>query len=164
MSELLENILNQPEMIARFPSQERSAVALSFKIKADSRRVLYALSIPEYMEAWLRAPDREELLFVSDLAEQDNFRLYLYRARALQTTIHGSSRVLNTNQINYVWKTKSPVGTTRTLVDIRIAGSARGCTLHLKHSGLHNMAERVWHRRMWCQSMERLSLLIGTNR
>lgn len=87
MSELLENILNQPEMIARFPSQERSAVALSFKIKADSRRVLYALSIPEYMEAWLQAPDREELLFVSDLAEQDNFRLYLYRARALQTTI-----------------------------------------------------------------------------
>ena len=161
--ELQPNIPSKPDVVVRLPNEEQNEVALSLRIKADSRRVYHALSIPEYMEAWMQAPDRDKLLFVSGLAEQENFRIYLYRARSLHGSIHGSTRVTNENRITYIWRTKSPVGTARTRVDISLVGSRRGCTLRLKHSGLQNMADREWHRTMWCRSMERLSLLIGAN-
>ena len=48
-----------PGMIATIPGQQERDVALSFQFKADSSRVFYALSIPEYIEAWLQAPDTE---------------------------------------------------------------------------------------------------------
>jgi len=66
-------------MIAIHPGQQERDVALSFKFNADSSRVFYALSIPEYIEAWLQAPDTDDLRFVFNQIEEETFRLDLYR-------------------------------------------------------------------------------------
>ena len=42
------------------PGQYEKDIALSFRFKADSTRVLNALSIPEYIEVWLQTPDTGE--------------------------------------------------------------------------------------------------------
>jgi hypothetical protein len=56
VSDTGHNTLNDPGMTVTTHQHEKD-VALSFKIEADRSRVLYALSIPEYIEAWLQAPD-----------------------------------------------------------------------------------------------------------
>jgi hypothetical protein len=151
---------NNSGIIAMIPSQDVRDIFLSLKIKADSSRVLYALSIPEYIEAWLQTPDAEELQFVFNLVAQEAFRIDLYRVGALQASVHGSCSVINANQVRYTWKRMSSVGTTETLVDMQLLCSSSGCILNLKHSGFKDSAESAWCGKMWHRSLEGLCRLM----
>jgi hypothetical protein len=157
---LERNTLKDSGMIATIPNRNVRGVSLSLKIEADSSRVFYALSIPEYIEAWLQTPDAEELQFVFNLVAAESFRIDLYRAGALQASVHGSCCVMNSNQVRYTWKRMSPFGTTETLVDMQLLGSPRGCILGLKHSGFKDAAESAWCRKMWHRSLESLCRLM----
>jgi uncharacterized protein YndB with AHSA1/START domain len=158
--EMEQTALNTFEMPAAIPDQRRNDVALAFRIEADSSRVLYALSMPEYIEAWLQAPDAEELQFVFNPVTQDAFRIDLYRAEAIQASIHSLCRVVNANQVKYTWKTTSPIGVTETVVDIQLRRSSGGCILGLVHSGFKSTVESAWCCKMWHQSLERLGRLM----
>jgi hypothetical protein len=151
-----------PGMIARIPGHERD-VALSFQFKADSSRVFYALSIPEYIDAWLQAPDTDDLRFVFNHIAEETFRIDLYRGEILQAYVDGTSWVVGTNQVRYIWKTTSPIDTAETLVDMKILPGSGGCVLALKHSGFNDPAESARCRRMWQQSLERLCRLVEKN-
>src|SRR5881394_2593674 len=100
-------------------SQERD-VALSFHFSASPGRVFYALSIPEYIEAWLQAPDTDDLRFVFNQIAEETFRIDLYRGETLQASVDGTCWVVGTNQVRYIWKTTSPIGTTETWVDMKL--------------------------------------------
>ena len=158
-----QNILNDPGMMAMMSDNRASDVVLSLRVKADSSRVLYALSMPEYIEAWLQTPDADELQFVFNVEAQEAFRIDLYRAHALQSSVHSSCRVMSPNQVRYTWKTTSPFGTTETLVDMQLRYSPGGCMLGLKHSGFKNTIESAWCCKMWHQSLERLCRLMEKN-
>jgi hypothetical protein len=152
--------LNNSGVMAMIPSLNERDVVLSLKIEADSSRVLYALSIPEYIEAWLQAPDTEELHLVFNPVAQEAFRIDLYRAEALQASIHGSCTVMNQNQVRYAWKTMSPIGITETLVDMQLFCGSGACILGLRHSGFKDTAESVWCDKMWHRSLESLCRLM----
>jgi uncharacterized protein YndB with AHSA1/START domain len=161
--EIQQDALSQSRTMSTSQTRKKTAVSLSLRIAADRRRVIHALSIPEYMEAWLRAPDPGDLLFVFDPENHERFRICLYRAEGLHASIHGSSRVVDANRVTYIWKTTSRGRTTETLVEMQLAGGSRGCALRLKHSGLRDKAERAWHHSMWHRSLERLCRVIGAN-
>jgi uncharacterized protein YndB with AHSA1/START domain len=135
-------------------------VVLSRKIEADSSRVLYALSIPEYIEAWLLVPNAEELQLVFKLEPPETFHINLYRSETLQAKIRGLCRVVNANQIRYSWKTTSSRSTTETLVDMQLLCVSGGCILGLKHSGFDDPVESVWYRTMWEMSLEQLCRIL----
>jgi uncharacterized protein YndB with AHSA1/START domain len=159
-----QNALIDPGMMAMIPGQQEKDVVLSFKFKAESSRVFYALSIPEYLEAWLQAPEAEDLQFVFDLSEQETFHFDLYRAGIPHATVHGSCAVMGANQVRYTWSTTTTAGvTTETLVDMKLICGSGGCVLALKHSGFKDPAESAWCGRMWHQSLERLCRLMEKN-
>lgn len=155
--------LLDPGMIAAIPGQHDRDVALSFKFNADSSRVFYALSIPEYIEAWLQAPDTDELRFVFNQVGEETFCIDLYCGPSLQASIYGSCWVVGTNQVRYIWKTTSPMGVSETLVDMKLLSGSGGCVLALKHSGFRDQAESARCSRMWHQSLERLSRIMEKN-
>lgn len=164
-----------PGMIVTAPSQRDRDVALSFQFRADKSRVFYALSIPEYIEAWLRAPDKapdedidtdtdsDDLRFVFNQVAEETFRIDRYRGTTLHSSIDGSCWVVGENQVRYLWKTMSLIGTSETLVDMKLLPSSAGCVLALKHSGFNDPAESARCRRMWQQSLERLCRLMEKN-
>ena len=152
-----------PRMIARISSRHEKEVALSFQFKADSSRVFYALSIPEYIEAWLEAPDTDDLRFVFNHIAEETFRIDLYRGEILQARVDGSCWVVGNNQVRYIWKTASPIATTETVVDMKLLCGPAGCVLALKHSGFQDPIESARCRRMWQQSLERLCRLMEKN-
>ncbi len=164
MGPMEQKILNAPWTMNLTPSEQVSDVVLSYKIEADSGRVLYALSIPEYIEAWLRAPETDDVRFVFSPESRDAFRIDLYRGGIPLSSIRSSCRIVSSNQVRYTWKTTSPIVTTETLVDIHLRCSPGGCILGLKHSGFRTSEESAWYDRMWHQSLENLWRIVSKNR
>jgi hypothetical protein len=159
---LIDSGLIDSGMMATIPAQYERDVVLSFRFKADTSRLLYALSIPEYIEVWLHAPE-EELQFVFNPVTKDSFSIDLYRSGALQASVHGSCQVMGVNQVRHIWKTTSPAGNSETLVDMKLLCGSGGCVLALKHSGFTDALERAWCSRMWQRSLERLCRLMDKN-
>jgi uncharacterized protein YndB with AHSA1/START domain len=155
-----QSVLRHPEMPGVVHGQQTRDIALAFRIEAASSRVMYALSMPEYIEAWLQAPATEGLKFFFNPITQDAFRIDLYRAETPQTSIYGSCRVVNINQVRYTWRTVSSAGTSETLVDMWLRDGSGGCILGLKHSGFSDAVDSAWCSRMWNQSLGRLSRLM----
>jgi len=139
------------------------ANVVSPRIDVDARRMLYALSIPEYIEAWLEAPDADEMLRFDFVADQ-RFNIAFYRAEALRASIHGSARVVRHTRVDYMWKTISANGITHTTVDLMILNRADGCVVVLNHKGFSSLEERAWHCRMWERSLEKLRRIVRTQR
>ena len=153
-----------PGMIARIPAAHHERdIALSFQFRADTGRVFYALSIPDYIEAWLQAPDTDDLRFVFNQIAEETFGIDLYRGQTPQARIEASCWVVGTNQVRYIWKTTSSVDVTETLVDMKLLSGSGGCVLALKHSGFNDPAESSRCLRMWQQSLERLNRLMEKN-
>jgi uncharacterized protein YndB with AHSA1/START domain len=143
-------------------SQERD-IALSFRFNANASRVFYALSIPEYIETWLKTPHLGGMHFVFNLVAQETFRADLYCGESIQAIIHGTCRVVAANQARYLWKTTGLSGITETLVDMKLLCDSAACVLALKHSGFKDTNESLWYRAMWQQSLERLGRLMEKN-
>ena len=158
-----QTTLRNLELPPTIPNQHKNDIALAFRVEADISRVLYALSMPEYIEAWLQAPDAEELQFIFNPTTHETLRIDLDRAEVIQASIHSTCRVVTANQVRYTWKTSSLTGTTETLVDMQLRGSSGGCILGLKHSGFKGTAEQAWCSKMWHQSLERLCRLMRKN-
>ena len=163
MGNVEQNILNSPGMMGLVENQRTNDVVLSYRIMAASSRVMYALSIPEYIEAWLQAPNPDPLQLVFNLEAEQAFRIDLYRAEELQTIIHSTCRVVSSNQVSYAWKTTSFLGAHETLVDIQLRYSSSGCILALKHTGFKDPRESAWCCKMWQQSLERLCRIMARN-
>jgi hypothetical protein len=164
MSDTQRQILSRFPVVTAIHTFAESEIVLSSPAEVDSRRMMHALSIPEYIEAWLRASDPEEL-FVFGAVTHERFHMDLYRAEARRASIHGSARVVSRNQVTYVWKTISATGIAHTAVDFRILEGHGRCIVDLKHSGFHNPADREWHRKMWVRSIDKLcSLMRPTER
>jgi uncharacterized protein YndB with AHSA1/START domain len=163
MGDREQAVLNGLGIIAPILGQQKRDVVLSFKIEAHSSRVLYALSIPEYFEAWLQTPDAGELQLVFNLVAEEAFRIDFYRAGSLQTSVNGSCRLVSANQVRYTWKTTTFTSSTETLVDIQLLRTSGGCTLNLRHSGFRSSTESSWCYKMWCLSLERLCKLMEKN-
>lgn len=159
MRDTQQNILTNPAVMALVSGRDRDVVH-SVRIQADRERVFYALSIPEYIEAWFRSPNEDGLRFVFHSVTEETFRIDLYRADTVQTRIHGLCSVLNLNQIRYAWKTTSMVAKTSTFVDLRLLAGPEGCTLGLKHSGFRDAVESGWYGQVWRRSLDTLCSLM----
>jgi hypothetical protein len=164
MRPMEQKILNGPWLMSLTQSEQVSDVVLSYQIEADSSRVLYALSIPEYIEAWLRAPESDDMRFVFIPEGREAFRIDLYRGGVPLSSIRSSCRIVSSNQVRYTWKMDSLISTTDTRVDIHVRCSPGGCILGLKHSGFRSSEESAWYDKMWHQSIESLCRIVSKNR
>jgi uncharacterized protein YndB with AHSA1/START domain len=142
--------------------REFTIIFASVQMEAEMQRVLHALAMPEYMEAWLHPPDADRIECSSDSRSFDRFRIDLFSARGRQRSIYGSCFLTKPNRITYIWET-GPIAQTRSLVEIRLWRYLTRCTIKLQHSGLRSWTERDWHARMWDDSLNKLcALMQGT--
>jgi hypothetical protein len=137
-----------------------SEVFASVKIEAEVQRILYALSTPEYMEAWLHLPGAERVECHSERRSFDRFRIDMFLSNKKSASIYGSCLLSKPKRVTYLWE-KDPVGISyRSVVEIHILGGPKGCALNLNHRGLSNVEDREWHSKMWQQSLSKLRILM----
>jgi uncharacterized protein YndB with AHSA1/START domain len=132
----------------------------SVEIDAEVRRVMYALAIPEYMEAWLQLPEADRIECHSDRGSFDKFRIDFFSAGVWQGRINGSCLLSKPNRITYVWERAQAGSGGKSMVEIHLWGNLN-CTLKLKHSGLGNRTESEWHSTMWQRSLDKLCGLMA---
>jgi uncharacterized protein YndB with AHSA1/START domain len=135
-------------------------VSASVQIEAEPSRVLYALAIPEYMEAWLQFPEMERIECQPELRSFDRFRIDLTRSGGSRRTILGSCLLSKPNRITYLWERDIADGRPGSMVEMRLWGGPSQCTLKLRHIGFRNQDEREWHSEMWPCSLRNLCKLM----
>src|SRR5580658_9283826 len=119
-------------------------ILASVHIKAEPRRVLYALAMPEYMETWLTVPGVERIECYSERRSYDSFRIDLLSSGVRSRSIHGSCFLSKPNRVLYIWDRDHEAGQHTSIVDIHLSGGVSTSKLKLKHSGLSNWEEREW--------------------
>jgi hypothetical protein len=138
-------------------------VFASVAIEAEWRSILYALTVPEYMEAWFQMPDVERVECRQEPSSQTCFRIDVFAAGTRQQSIYGSCIRSKPDEITYLWERTRAGRIAESIVKLRLKAGQRKCTLHLKHQGLTNQQERDWYSRMWRSSLDRLcGLMQGT--
>jgi uncharacterized protein YndB with AHSA1/START domain len=157
-NELLTQVLTAGALIE---SRAASlAIFASVEIQAEVQRILYALSTPEYMEAWLHLPGADRIQCHSEQRSFDRFRIDMFSSDTMIPIVYGRCLLSKPNRVTYIWE-KCCVGFRfRSLVEINLLCGLNRCTLKLEHRGLSNEVDREWHSRMWQLSLNKLSTLM----
>jgi len=139
-------------------------VHTSVLIEAEYRRILYALTMPEYMEAWLRFPGAEKVECRAESQSPRNFRIRVEHTSALPRTIYGSCFFSRPNTITYLWDRTRMGSIAKSIVRMQLRTGPRMCALELSHSGACEKMQRESYRMMWRDSLAALrSLMESTN-
>jgi hypothetical protein len=131
-------------------------VFATVQIQAEIRRVLYALSTPEYMEAWLQLPETERIECYPDQGSFDRFRIDLFACGNRRGCIYGSCLLSKPDKITYLWERDPSEGRPKSIVEVRLWGGNGCCTLKLEHGIFRSQAEAQWHSAMWNNSLRKL--------
>jgi hypothetical protein len=135
------------------------SIGTSICLNADVRRIFQLLTVPEYLEAWLRLPGDEADASVEASRQENDYRLEFYSAGALKTSVSGSFLVCRQRKMLFTWLNLG-VSPGFSMVDVRLRGNFGGSILELRHSGLASAAEYFWQMSMWRASFERLVDLV----
>lgn len=147
--------------LASRPLREPSLrIHVSAEIAAAQRCLFYALTLPEYLEAWLHMPDTTSVrATLSNCA--DELRLDRYRYLQHVGRILVRFQAISEGSICLAWRNFMDVSTSSTSVHVTLRAKQRRCTLDLKHSGFRSEEERRWHDAMWTRSLADLSRLMS---
>jgi hypothetical protein len=146
-----------------FPTHSRHElldVHTSVLIEAEYRRILYALTMPEYMEAWLRIPGAERIECRAEPRSVHNFRIHLSTTSTLPQIIYGSCFFSRPNTITYLWERTRMGSIAKSIVRMQLRGGTKVCSLQLSHSGACARKQHDSYRMMWCDSLNALRTLM----
>jgi len=146
-----------------FPARSRHElldVHASVLIEAEYRRIVYALTMPEYMEAWLRIPGAEKTECSVEPRSIHNFCISFSTAARPSQTIYGSCFFSRPNTITYLWDRTRMGSIAKSIVKMQLRGSGRICALQLSHSGACARNQHDSYRIMWSDSLNALRSLM----
>jgi hypothetical protein len=139
-------------------------VHASVLIAAEYRRILYALTMPEYMEAWLRFPGADKVECRTEARSPRNFRVRVEHISAPPRTIYASCFFSRPNTITYLWDRTRMGSIAKSIVRMQLQFGSKMCVLQLSHSGACEKMQHESYRVMWCDSLAALrSLMESTN-
>ena len=157
-SELVARYERLPLELVRQPAFEVGAgVCVQQSVNADRSRLFQALTVPEYIDAWLVAPDA--VPGSTSVTMGPNCFVVSYRSRnGREERFVGSYKVLRRGKVQFTWRRDNFHETSCSLVKIRLLGNFERTTVHLTHVGLDEV-ERRDYRALWEASLDKLARL-----
>jgi uncharacterized protein YndB with AHSA1/START domain len=131
------------------------------KIPADIHRIFNALTIAEYLEAWLCFPGCDPLRGVSVSQTQNGFDISLTLAyrKYPSPKIRALYLTRELHEVAFTWaKRSTPTSETTVIIDLNEARSST--SLHLSHVGFIDNSDRCWHETAWQASLEKLRRVV----
>jgi uncharacterized protein YndB with AHSA1/START domain len=136
-----------------------TTIAMSAGVSADAQRIFQALTVPEFLEAWIAIPGSAGGEVVAS-AEENGYRLDKRIAGRLALRITGEFLFRHQRKMRLVWRKARGARHNRSVVDFRIRGNFGSSVLELRHMELGSAEEIIWHRELWQGSLERLASLL----
>jgi uncharacterized protein YndB with AHSA1/START domain len=153
-------LLDTATIFAPASRHELLDIHASVLIEAEYRRILYALTMPEYMEAWLRFPGAEKVDCRAETRSLRNFRIHVEGASVRHRTIYGSCFISRPNTITYLWDRTRMGSIAKSIVRMQLRAGSRRCALELSHSGACEKTQQESYRMMWRDSLDALRSLM----
>jgi uncharacterized protein YndB with AHSA1/START domain len=135
-------------------------IAISVDLNADTRRICQALTVPEYLEAWIRTPDLPAASQVVASPEPNGYRLDLYVADRVAVSFSGSFLMRRRRKVRLFWRTTRRPICSESLVDFRVRGNFGSSTLELRQTALASLDEYLWHQEFWKRSLQTLAQIL----
>jgi hypothetical protein len=142
------------------PGSGRLTLHLESDIRAEARRLFYALTAPEYLETWISFPGQHlpGCSTVATKVNQDYMLAHLCEG-IRKTVITGRYQVCERRNVVLSWRVEGAEAVAESYVDVRLAGNFEYTTLILRHRGFDSWQQYLWHRSLWSASLEKLSRL-----
>ena len=134
-------------------------ISANVRIRTETRRLFYAVVVPEYLDAWLRVPDHDAAWAVTPLHQTPGFTLNWRNARAAHSRILAVYKTCRRRKLIIGWKLENGDLLKESSVVIRISGDFGCSVLSLFHSGFATLDDFAWHRQFWNLSLVRLARL-----
>lgn len=134
-------------------------VSMECKVAADTCRIFTALTVPEYMEAWISVPGYHPECHNITCQLAHGFQIEHHCKSGTITRISGLYRSFHRRKLSLLWRQAGTVENCESFVDIRLSGDFDKSTLRLRHRGLNSEEEFNWHRAFWSASITRLCRL-----
>jgi hypothetical protein len=135
-------------------------VAMSIGVDADTQRIFQALTVPEYLEAWIDVPDRTKDSYVVASQDENGYHLDHYSAGRAAVRIRGSYVYCHRRKMRLCWRKTCQHSSAESLVDFRLRGNFGSSILEIRHSALDSDDEFFWHQRLWRGSLGKLASLL----
>jgi uncharacterized protein YndB with AHSA1/START domain len=152
----------------RFPGRLRGAahsqqpcwhISLTVSVNADRYRLFHALTVPEYMKAWICLPGDKPHSHVAVARTSASYRIDRFGAEGLETTIAGNYLFCRRSKMLFTWSKGTSGDPHVSLVLVRLCGDFARTSLCLSHSDLTSRTEYLWHQALWERSLNRLCSL-----
>ena len=133
-------------------------VTVASTLNADRGRIFHALTVPEYIEAWLCPPGNVQHQ-PSVWRTPNGFRIECRIQSNQEIEIDGSYMMLRRSKVLFTWRKDVLPHGPSSLVLIRLYGEFARTRVCLDHVGLASFEEQQWHQDMWMASLAKLSAL-----
>jgi uncharacterized protein YndB with AHSA1/START domain len=138
------------------------AINLSIEVNADARRIFQALTVPEYIEAWIVLPNLTSDSKIQATEDADGYRLDHVTAGRKTVSIKSSYLFRHQRKLRMLWEKTRQTDCDASLVDFRLRGNFGSSVLELRHSEIRSLEEYDWHLGLWHNSLGKLASLLQT--
>jgi hypothetical protein len=135
----------------------------SIGVDADAHRIFSALTVPEYLEAWIRIPGAAPESLTLATMEGDGYRLDHLSAGQAALSIKGSYLFCHLRKIRLFWQKTSDALCASSIVDFRVRGNFGSSVVELRHTALDSAEELAWYGTLWRRSLEKLAVLLRSS-
>jgi uncharacterized protein YndB with AHSA1/START domain len=145
------------EWKTHLPTDHAFGVSATASVNADRSRIYQALTVPEYVEAWLAVPGAiagQTGVF----AREKSFSISYWCSQQEQCRVFCSYQVRRRSKVVFTWQRTASAEATSSIVRIRLLGDFGRTTVHVTHVGL-TLSEQRWHEVLWASSLQKLSKL-----
>jgi len=140
-----------------------SSLCLEVSIRADVRRLFHALTVPEYLEAWMSFPGDHSGCSTLASRIDDDYMVEHCCQGVPSFSIAGTYSICRRRNLTFSWRVDGVLSMSKTEVDIRLHGDFENTRLILQHSGFVSRGDYTWHRLLWCASLDRLIALYDSS-
>ena len=140
-----------------------STLLMEVSIRADIRRLFHALTVPEYLEAWMSIPgDHSGCSTIASRINEDFLVEHSCKGKR-EFSIAGTYSVCRRHNLTFSWRIDGNLRMPKTEVDIRLRGDFENTRLILQQSGFTSPSDCAWHRALWSASLGKLTALYDSS-
>lgn len=133
-------------------------------VQAEVRRIAQALTLPEYLEAWICLPGRSGEPSLVASQNRNGYRLDGYSDGRVVVRIITSYCFRHQRKMRLLWRRVCDLNYSESIVDFRIRGNFSASVLELNHIGFDSAGEYLWSQELWHASLAKLGSLFVPHR
>jgi uncharacterized protein YndB with AHSA1/START domain len=136
------------------------SLSSAIHLHGDTHRIFHAITIPEFLEAWICIPCNEQDCRSRVELSGESLAVRHICPSGRNVSIFGDFIVRRRRRLLISWRTDSFGSSPRSRVTIRLYGAFEKTLLSLHHTGFHSEDEKAWHHALWTLSLEKLTRLL----